>query len=225
MMAELPRVGRDEPVVPTVREARVDEAGPLSETLAGVFTTDPILRWMVPGLMREARLRKLFSIELVHCVFPAGRALTTDGFRGGNLELPPGGWEMAVPPSAALGLLGVFGMRLPRAGRLQKLFERTHPREPHYYVRYLGVAAQFRGKGLGTALLRATLDRCDTEGVAAYIEASSERSAALYERLGFVHLGELRIPDGPRFWPMRRPHRERHVAERLSPSRSRSVVA
>jgi RimJ/RimL family protein N-acetyltransferase len=39
----------------------------------------------------------------------------------------------------------------------------------------------------------------------AYLEASTERSAALYERLGFVHLGKRCVPDGPRFWPMRRP--------------------
>jgi RimJ/RimL family protein N-acetyltransferase len=73
----------------------------------------------------------------------------------------------------------------------------------------LGVATRFQGQGLGTALLRQTLDRCDREGVAAYLEASTERSAALYARLGFVHLGELRVPDGPRFWPMRRPPADR----------------
>ena len=69
----------------------------------------------------------------------------------------------------------------------------------------LGVATRCQGQGLGTALLRPTLDRCDREGLPAYLEASSQRSAALYERLGFVHLGEGRIPGGPPFWPMRRP--------------------
>lgn len=191
--------------VPAVREATVAEAAQLSATLARVFTTDPILAWMVPPLRREARLRRLFEIELAHYVLPAGRALTTDDFRGGNLELPPGTWDMTLPLSGAFGLLRAFGLRLPRASRVQKFFELNHLREPHYYVRYLGVAAGFRDQGLGTALLRPTLDRCDREGVAAYLEASTERSAALYERLGFVHLGELRVPNGPRFWPMRRP--------------------
>jgi RimJ/RimL family protein N-acetyltransferase len=68
------------------------------------------------------------------------------------------------------------------------------------------VATRFQGQGLGTALLRPALDRSDRERVPAYLEASTERSAALYERLGFIHLGELRIPDGgPPFWPMLRP--------------------
>jgi GNAT superfamily N-acetyltransferase len=147
----------------------------------------------------------LFAIELARYVFPSGRVLTTDGFRGASLELPPGSWTMRVPLSGAMGFVRVFGRRLPRASRLQVFFERNHPQEPHFYIRYVGVAARFQGQGLGTALLRSTLDRCDREGLPAYLEATSERNAALYERLGFVHLGELRVPDGPPFWPMRRP--------------------
>jgi RimJ/RimL family protein N-acetyltransferase len=190
----------------TVREARVGEAAQLSATLADAFATDPIMQWLIPSRRRrDARMRRLFALELEHSVFPAGRVFTTDDFRGANLELPPGGWKLAMPPSAALGLLLVFGIRLPQASRLQVFFERNHLEEPHYYIRYVGVATRFQGQGLGTALMRPTLDRCDEDGIPAYLEASSERSATLYERLGFVHLGELRVPDGPPFWPMRRP--------------------
>jgi RimJ/RimL family protein N-acetyltransferase len=189
-----------------VREARVGELSQLSATLADAFTTEPILQWLFPGQRRrDTHLRRLFAIELEHYVFPAGRVLTTDDFRGANLELPPGSWTMTVPLSGAIGFVRAFGMRLPRASRLQMFFERNHLQEPHYYIRWVGVATRFQGQGLGTALLRPTLDRCDQEGMPAYLEASSERSAALYERLGFVHLGELQVPAGPRFWPMRRP--------------------
>jgi RimJ/RimL family protein N-acetyltransferase len=187
-----------------VREAGVGDLEQVSATLADAFATDPILQWLAPSQRSDKQLRRLIEIELAYYVFPAGRVLTTDDFRGANLELPPGRWEMTVPLSGAVGFVRVFGLRLPRARRLQRLFESNHLQEPHY-IRYLGVATRFQGQGLGTALLRPTLDRCDKEGVPAYLEASSERSAALYERLGFVHLGELEVPNGPRFWPMRRP--------------------
>ena len=189
----------------SVREAGVGDLEQVSATLADAFATDPILQWLAPSQRSDKQLRRLIEIELAYYVFPAGRVLTTDDFRGANLELPPGRWEMAVPLSGAVGFVRVFGLRLPRARRLQRLFENNHLQEPHYYIRYLGVATRFQGQGLGTALLRSTLDRCDKEGVPAYLEASSERSAALYERLEFVHLGELEVPNGPRFWPMRRP--------------------
>jgi ribosomal protein S18 acetylase RimI-like enzyme len=188
-----------------VREAGVGDLAQVSATLADAFATDPILQWLAPSTRSDRRLRRLLETELAYYVFPAGRVLTTGDFRGANLELPPGRWEMTVPLTAALGFVRAFGLRLPRARRLQRDFERNHLEEPHYYIRYVGVATRFQGQGLGTALLRSTLERCDGEGVAAYLEASTERSAALYERLGFIHLGELRVPDGPRFWPMRRP--------------------
>ena len=185
-----------------VREAEVGELAQVSATLADALAADPIYGWLLPD---ERRLRRLFAVELEYYVFPGGRVVTTDDFRGANLELPPGGWEMAVPLPGAVALLRVFGRRLRRASTLQKFFERNHLQEPHYYVRTLGVARRYQGRGVGTALLRRTLDRCDEEGMPAYLEASTQRSAALYERLGFVHLGELRVPDGPPFWPMRRP--------------------
>ena len=41
--------------------------------------------------------------------------------------------------------------------------------------------------------MRRTLDRCDAEGAPAYMEASSERNAALYERLGFTTAREVPV--------------------------------
>ena len=86
--------------------------------------------------------------------------------------------------------------------------EWRHARElrgPHYYVRDIGVYPDMQGNGLGGALLRPTLERCDREGLPAYLEASSERSAALYERLGFRHTKELRVGGSPPLWLMIRP--------------------
>ena len=42
--------------------------------------------------------------------------------------------------------------------------------------------------------MQPTLERADSAGLPTYLEASSNRSAALYERLGFVHLGVLELP-------------------------------
>jgi GNAT superfamily N-acetyltransferase len=70
-------------------------------------------------------------------------------------------------------------------------------RERHYYVRDVGVLPEMQGNGLGSALLGPTLTRCDREGLPAYLEASSERNAALYARLGFQLIDELRVRDSP----------------------------
>ena len=50
-----------------------------------------------------------------------------------------------------------------------------------------------------------TLTRCDRETLPAYLEATSERNAALYARLGFAHLSSFTLGSSPPLWPMRRP--------------------
>jgi hypothetical protein len=61
-------------------------------------------------------------------------------------------------------------------------------------------------------LMQPTLERTDSAGLPTYIEASGERSAALYERLGFLDMGVFELPEGgPPVWPMRRPPAGAHI--------------
>ena len=52
-----------------------------------------------------------------------------------------------------------------------------------------------QGQGIGSMLMRPTLERADSAALPTYIEASSERSAALYERFGFLHMGVFELPN------------------------------
>ena len=80
----------------------------------------------------------------------------------------------------------IFGRRLPHALGVLTALERRHPRRPHYYLPYISVSPSARRQGLGTALLRPALERCDSQGLPAYLEASSPDNARLYRRLGFT---------------------------------------
>ena len=46
------------------------------------------------------------------------------------------------------------------------------------------------------------LARADREQMPAYHEATTPRNRALYERHGYVTVGEFRLPDGPPLWAM-----------------------
>lgn len=190
------------------RPAIPSEAGALSVALAAAFEDDPVLSWLVPHRSRRLRrLERFFGLELRHVVLPAGTAWTVDGCVGASLELPPDRWRMPIGAQIAHGpaFARVFGSRLLHAFGLITTMEHRHLREPHRYIPYVGVAPDGQGQGLGTRLMRPTLDRCDHEGLPAYLEATSERNAALYERLGFEHLGAFRFGNSPPLWPMRRP--------------------
>ncbi|HEX5224488.1 MAG TPA: GNAT family N-acetyltransferase [Solirubrobacteraceae bacterium] len=189
------------------RRATAAQEGELARTLAAAFADDPVLGWLLPaGSGREERLRRFFKIELRHMAFTRGTVWSCEGASGAALCMPPGAWQL--PPAVALAqgpAFGrVFGRRLPIATAFQAAMELRHERRPHWYILAVGVRPEHQGRGLGTTLLRPTLDRCDREGLPAYLEASSERSAALYERLGFDHVRELRLFGSPPLWLMAR---------------------
>lgn len=190
------------------RAGAASDVAALSDALADAFVEDPIFGWLIRGDdRRRGRLRTFFELELRYVVLPKGQIWTSAETSGASLELPPGAWRMPFTTQLAHGpgFTRVFGTRLPHALTLITLMENRHIREPHYYIAYVGVAPEAQGQGLGTRLLRPTLDRCDKEGLPTYLEATSERNRALYERLGFQVQGELRLGSSPPLWLMRRP--------------------
>lgn len=119
--------------------------------------------------------------------------------------------NMVVPPETSAELeraLAVVFRDSPRTFELFELFDAHHPQDPHYCLQFIGVRPDRQGTGIGSALLRAMLDRCDLEGAAAYLEAD-EKSRFLYLKHGFEASGKRRVPRGPTFWPMWRAPRER----------------
>ncbi|HEY5288325.1 MAG TPA: GNAT family N-acetyltransferase [Solirubrobacteraceae bacterium] len=164
--------------------------------LADAFYDDPIFGWLMPDeRTRLERLRRFYVIELRHVGLKRGRTWASNGLTGAAISTPPGVWR--VPPRVMLAQSALFGIHLVRAARLLPTVERHHLRGRHYYFAHIGGAPHAQGKGLGSALMRPTLDRCDREALPAYLEASSERSAALYERLGFRVTRELQVADSP----------------------------
>lgn len=196
---------------PNVRVAQPGESDPQKAVLGAAFYDDPVFGWLIgPGSNRRARFEQYFALQLAHS-FADGCVWTTDRLQGAALCMPPGHWRL--PPQLmianGLGFTRVFRGRLPRAVGLLAAIERRHLREPHYYFANIGVAPEAQGQGLGSALMRPTLDRCDEEELPAYLEASSERNAALYERLGFECVEVLRFAGSPPLRLMVRPPQRR----------------
>jgi GNAT superfamily N-acetyltransferase len=190
----------------TVRKARPDEVGRLSRTLARAFYDDPVARWMMPRDPRRlSQLERAFEIGLKGVFMRAGECWTTDGVVGGSIWQPPGSWR--VPAARQLRLLApmalVYRGDLLRALRAFQALEREHPHDrEHWYLPFIGVDPEWQGKGLGTALLRPILDRCDGDGLSAYLEASTERNRTCYQRNGFQVVGTLTHRGGPTMWKM-----------------------
>ncbi|GIL81126.1 hypothetical protein Vretimale_12749 [Volvox reticuliferus] len=63
---------------------------------------------------------------------------------------------------------------------------------PFMYISVMAVRPDRQGHGLGSALLAFICDRADAAGLHCYIEATSSRNRALYERFGFQLIQEWR---------------------------------
>lgn len=183
-----------------VRTATAADVPALAGALARAFHDDPVAEFAHPRpATRErrlawfftGRLRTLLADELCFC--DAER-------RGAALWAAPDRWH--VPAGEALRLLRLLNRRAPLLAAGFGRVERLHPREPHFYLAALGVEPAAQGRGLGSRLLQPMLERCDREGVPAYLESSKERNVAFYGRHGFRVTGETRFPLGPTLWLM-----------------------
>ncbi|GAB3145722.1 GNAT family N-acetyltransferase [Micromonospora sonneratiae] len=116
----------------------------------------------------------------------------------------------ATPADSTAFLDQAYGQHAPRMMLLLDLVAARHPHhEPHWYLQQMVVVPRYRSRGFGSAILRHQLARADAAGVAAYLEASTPRNRALYERHGFQAMGQpIDLPDdGPSLQPMWRPRR------------------
>ena len=77
--------------------------------------------------------------------------------------------------------------------------------EPNYYLGVIGVEPGRQGQGIGSALMRPILERCDRELIVASLQTGAERNLPFYERHGFRIVDETTIPNWTiSAWIMRR---------------------
>jgi ribosomal protein S18 acetylase RimI-like enzyme len=192
--------------IPEIRKAGAGDVPQLARALARAFQDDPIVRWMVPDeAERLERSERGFSLYLRKVYLQHDECYTTEGVVGGALWMPPGTWHLGPLAKLRLlpGLVAAAGPRLPQALRALATLESNHPKEPHWYLGSVGVEPEAQGRGLGTALMRPIVERCDREQLPAYLEASTPRNRACYERQGFEVTEEFHFPkDGPPSWRM-----------------------
>ena len=189
-----------------VRRATTDDLDGMAEALALSFHDDPLMRWLfgerAPRPMRYARtfFRTEGARHLRH-----QHVYTTDGTPGAAFWDPPGRWKTTTADVLRLAPVMVrgTGSRTARALRGLARMEAAHEAHPeHYYLAVLGTRTDRQGAGIGSALLRPVLDRCDAEGTGAYLESSKEANVPFYRRHGFEVVGEVQFPGGPTIWPM-----------------------
>ncbi|MGW8793032.1 GNAT family N-acetyltransferase [Streptomyces althioticus] len=198
-----------------IRTAGGDDRELVVRLLDEAFQDDPVSSWVFPGAEYRRATHYRLMAAFTDATLADGRVdLVEDGSACALwMSVPaedPGHGEADGGEDEFAGLRHAVDPDNERVEMIGRLTAGIHPQgRAHEYLWMIGVAPGRQGEGLGTALIGTVLDRCDREGRAAYLEASSERSVRLYRRLGFELTGEpLRLPDGPLMYPMWREPRD-----------------
>jgi GNAT superfamily N-acetyltransferase len=152
-----------------------------------------------PGVALEPKLRIVFDAFLKpdlergeHLVFTDEHGIGVAIWKAPNRwKTPPGDMVRALP-----AMIRAFGAKTPRMIGAFNAVEKVHPKEEHYYLEALGTRQDMQSKGVGSAVIRHVLDRCDTEGLPAYLESSNPRNVPFYARHGFQTTGEIVVGKG-----------------------------
>ncbi|KAL4864750.1 hypothetical protein BDV12DRAFT_200829 [Aspergillus spectabilis] len=97
---------------------------------------------------------------------------------------------------------GRGGLLLRRYQQWKELQARIHEKvwsDPrgYYFCNVIAVRSEMRGRGVGRRLVEAVTSRADSEEMPCYLESSKGMpNLVIYEKLGFVGVGEVECVDG-----------------------------
>ncbi|MEU5683945.1 GNAT family N-acetyltransferase [Streptomyces venezuelae] len=203
-----------------IRRAGADDREDVIRLLDAALVHDPVSSWVFPEVAHRVRTHRALMGAFLDIALDEGYVdITEDGAAVALWWSVPAGphgdgeADDAAEAGSAADAGAADGPALlrravdpdnERVEVIGRLTEAIHPTDrAHEYLHLIAVHPDRQGEGLGTALVTAVLDRCDRDGLHAYLEASNARSRDLYARLGFTFMGTtLDLPDGPPMWPM-----------------------
>jgi GNAT superfamily N-acetyltransferase len=176
------------------RVASAEDVALIGATVTLAFAADPFARWVWPDAARYRDVMPEASAAFAGGDLVSGSAIVVR--HGAALFLPPG----IEPDGDRLVALCMEHTPNERLEDLAAIYDRLgslRPDEPHWYLTQLAVDPIAQGRGIGDALLRHVLARCDEAGQPAFLETGNPRNHGLYRRHGFEPVGTVQMGSAP----------------------------
>jgi GNAT superfamily N-acetyltransferase len=199
-------------VQPVIRRMEPSEQHEVIAVTARAFWHDPLFDFFARDLLHEhVLLPRIFRLFFRDLRAPGAEVWVGEHLgrpRGLAGWLPPGSFPRPAREDAERAIRSIAALARTKnrlkAGRLLFEVDKRHIHEPHWYLALLATDPSAQGHGIGSALLTPVLERCDGEGIVAYLETQKEANVAWYGRAGFEVCDEIRLPDTPPVWCLRR---------------------
>ena len=171
-----------------------EEEAAAVNTLLLAFSSDPFQRYLMPDSSIYLKNSTIWFNNAASQSISIDALLGTENYSGVAAWFPP---DYVVQFEAIEETL----KDLPDNSQKDifkyfKAFEENRPKEA-WYLEYLGVDPSWHSKGLGSLLLKKSLEKIDTLHQSAYLESSNPRNMSLYERHGFEAVTKIQFGEGP----------------------------
>jgi GNAT superfamily N-acetyltransferase len=183
-----------------------------AKVLGRAFADEPVSAMVYRKYSRQGRIKALtydFTVEMEVCLRKGCPLQFNEDSKvvAAATVYPPGAWPLPHLDQWQILLKSIIENGFYEVRTWMRWLEevdRLHPREPHYYLEYLGVEPDRQGKGYGSALLRNLTAKADQEQMGCYLETASPASVPLYQRFNFQTILQKEIIGLPA-WLMWRP--------------------
>lgn len=171
-----------------IRKATEADVPALAVTAGLAFENDPLIIWLGQSIdNRQDICQKMFLSDWrMHSRF--GLIYCEDQNRGFAVWVPPDARHTFID-RVRLVVEMASAVKTSRNAinqwRFYRMVDSFHPKQPHYYLSFLGVSPELWGKGVGPALIAPVLQRADQEGMPVYLETETEKNVRFYTRHGF----------------------------------------
>lgn len=175
---------------------------PAAEMLARAFYDDPLFAFFFPDTSRRKEISPLlFQYWLNHAI-PYGEVYATSHNMEGIAV-----WFSSKSADRTLWRMILSGsfliyLRLDREltskrHLINKFCETVRKKlapDYYWYLEFIGIVPQFRGKGYASSLVKPILDRLDMEQLPCYLETENEKNLPIYQHYGFEVIEKTAIP-------------------------------
>ena len=191
------------PKVQSVGKADAEQA---IAALTLAFATDPCIRLFYPdprdhlthfAAMMRIQIHYAIACRSAHCV---------EGFSAAAIWFPPAESVADAEANKAKRrqLDAMIEETASRDGNddvfaALETVGKFHPEVPHWYLLGIGVDPHHQNEGLGSALMKHALPRCDADGVPAFLESANPRNVPFYQRHGFEVMQVVQVGTSPTF--------------------------
>ena len=177
-------------------DATYSDKNTVVDILAASFDDNKSVNYIVKqDAHRKQRLRQLMSYSFDVCS-SFGRVLLSQNKKACALVVFPDQkktslqsilWDIKL-------ITGCIGIKaVSKAMSREKKIKNLQPKEPLYYLWFIGVSPEDHHKGLGSALLTEIIQDAEKQNRILCLETSTEKNIPWYQKHGFTIYNELDI--------------------------------